>query len=63
MMKTIKLLTIFCAMFLWTTSASAKVKEVKWDRQSLIIDGHRVIPVMGEVHYSRSPADVWEAEV
>ena len=38
-------------------------KEVKWDRQSLIVDGHRVCPVMGEVHYSRIPADEWADEV
>ncbi len=38
-------------------------KEVKWDRQSLIIDGHRVVPVMGEIHYSRIPAEEWQREV
>ena len=38
-------------------------KEVKWDRHSLIIDGRRVVPVMGEVHYSRIPADEWAGEV
>ncbi|MBR1933450.1 MAG: beta-galactosidase [Prevotella sp.] len=38
-------------------------KQVTWDRQSLIIDGRRVCPVMGEVHYSRIPADEWAAEV
>lgn len=36
---------------------------VTWDRQSLIIDGHRVVPVMGEIHYSRIPADEWQSEV
>lgn len=39
------------------------IPEVQWDRQSLIIDGRRVCPVMGEVHYSRIPADEWPAEV
>ncbi|MBQ7471021.1 MAG: beta-galactosidase [Prevotella sp.] len=38
-------------------------KEVKWDRQSLFIDGHRVVPVMGEIHYSRIPSDEWQREV
>ena len=33
--------------------------SVEWDRQSLIIDGRRVCPVMGEVHYSRIPAEEW----
>ncbi len=37
--------------------------SVEWDRHSLIIDGRRVCPVMGEVHYSRIPAEEWEAEV
>ncbi len=37
--------------------------SVEWDKHSLIIDGRRVCPVMGEVHYSRIPADEWEAEV
>jgi len=38
-------------------------KSVTWDRHSLIIDGRRVCPVMGEVHYSRIPADEWQEEV
>ena len=39
------------------------VPSVTWDRQSLLFDGRRVCPVMGEVHYSRIPADEWAAEV
>ena len=39
------------------------VPTVSWDRQSLIIDGRRVCPVMGEIHYSRLPADEWQREV
>ena len=38
-------------------------KPVTWDAKSLIIDGHRVCPVMGEIHYSRVPADEWQREV
>ncbi len=38
-------------------------KPVAWDSQSLIIDGHRVCPVMGEIHYSRMPADEWAKEI
>jgi len=38
-------------------------KAVSWDRHSLIIDGRRVCPVMGEIHYSRVPADEWQREV
>ena len=43
--------------------ASVFGKPVTWDRHSLIIDGHRVCPVMGEIHYSRVPADEWPREV
>ena len=38
-------------------------KNVTWDKHSLIIDGHRVCPVMGEVHYSRIPANEWQQEI
>ena len=38
-------------------------RDVTWDRHSLIIGGHRVCPVMGEVHYSRIPADEWQQEI
>ena len=44
-------------------AASDFGKEVSWDSQSLIIDGQRVCPVMGEIHYSRIPADEWADEV
>lgn len=37
--------------------------EVTWDRHSLIMNGKRVCPVMGEIHYSRIPADEWAEEV
>ncbi len=37
--------------------------SVTWDRHSLMVDGRRVCPVMGEIHYSRIPADEWPAEV
>ena len=38
-------------------------KSVTWDSHSLMIDGHRVCPVMGEIHYSRVPQDEWQREV
>lgn len=41
----------------------AKNPEVKWDSRSLIIDGERVAPVMGEIHYSRLPQDEWAGAV
>ena len=43
--------------------AKAEAPKVTWDKYSLIIDGRRVVPVMGEVHYSRIPADEWQREV
>ena len=44
-------------------AALAQAKEVTWDRHGLMVDGRRVCPVMGEVHYSRIPADEWADEV
>lgn len=37
--------------------------QVTWDKHSLIIDGQRVVPAMGEIHYSRIPAPEWERAV
>ncbi len=37
--------------------------KVTWDRFSLMIDGRRVCPVMGEIHYSRLPENEWQEEV
>ena len=42
---------------------AANVPTVTWDSLSLMIDGCRVCPVMGEIHYSRIPASEWENEV
>ncbi len=39
------------------------ISQVTWDRHSLMIDGRRVVPVMGEIHYSRLPANEWTNEV
>jgi len=43
--------------------AKMPVPTVEWDSHSLLINGRRVCPVMGEMHYSRIPADEWAAEV
>lgn len=43
--------------------ATGTVAEVGWDGTSLLMDGRRVMPAMGEVHYSRIPDGEWEAEV
>lgn len=53
---------ISCVL-LASTPLSAQNPTVKWDSRSLFIDGKRVMPVMGEVHYSRLPANEWEQEV
>lgn len=37
--------------------------DITWDSSSLIFNGRRVTPVMGEIHYSRLPADEWRAEI
>ena len=37
--------------------------NITWDSLSLMIDGRRVMPVMGEIHFSRLPADEWQREV
>lgn len=42
---------------------SSVIPDVKWDSQSLIIDGERVMPVMGEIHYSRLPENEWRNSV
>lgn len=62
-----RLLTICCAtaalLTCGTTARAEGLPTVTWDSQSLMIDGRRACPVMGEVHYSRIPADEWAAEV
>ena len=63
MMKLTRLMTFACAALLGMTAVGAQVPDVKWDSRSLIVDGRRVVPVMGEIHYSRIPADEWETEV
>lgn len=54
---------LLCASPMAGLAAGDNVKTVTWDRHSLIIDGRRVAAVMGEVHYSRIPADEWQGEV
>ncbi len=41
----------------------AQQPQVSWDGVSLLFDGRRATPVMGEIHYSRLPADEWAAEL
>ncbi len=56
-------LFLFLAFFAIVSAGADDIPEVKWDRHSLIIGGRRVCPVMGEIHYSRLPADEWQQAV
>lgn len=51
------------ALALFPASMWAQKPVVTWDEHSLLVDGKRVVPVMGEVHYSRIPAEEWSVEV
>ena len=57
-LQAVLLLVATCAV-----RAAAFGGAVTWDSQSLIMDGHRVCPVMGEIHYSRLPRQEWQQEV
>ena len=55
---------LICALLTSLSKVIAQgVSAVTWDSKSLMIDGKRVCPVMGEVHYSRIPADEWADEI
>lgn len=58
-----KILLTILLLALVGVVAKAEAPKVTWDKYSLMIDGKRVVPVMGEVHYSRIPADEWQREV
>lgn len=65
MKKSISSALFFLAAMFVSQPVSAQIpkKSVEWDRHSLIFDGKRVSAVMGEVHYSRIPAEEWADEV
>ena len=54
---------IIAGMLPFAANADRKQPEVTWDSQSLKFDGRRVMPVMGEIHYSRLPQDEWVSSV
>ena len=54
---------VFALLSGWMVAKAQNVPTVTWDSKSLMIDGRRVCPVMGEVHYSRIPAGEWAEEV
>lgn len=64
MKRSLFLSAVAVALSICTSSIHAQsIPEVKWDAQSLIINGKRVVPVMGEIHYSRLPEAEWQAEL
>lgn len=63
-MKELRALLLICALLNGLSTIQAQgVPAVTWDSKSLMFDGKRVCPVMGEVHYSRIPADEWADEI
>ena len=56
-------LSIILFLFALQSQAQKFGSKVTWDEHSLMFDGKRVVPVMGEIHYSRVPEDEWAAEV
>lgn len=69
--------TAFLAFILATVASCAFAQEkfqfgteinpdghtIEVDRYGLVIDGHHIIPVMGEMHYSRVPSHEWRREI
>ncbi len=62
-MKKLLIAAALVSLMMAPGRAADRVPDVKWDEHSLIFDGKRVMPVMGEVHYSRIPAEEWAGEV
>lgn len=65
-MRLVQTIILTISFLFISLTASAQYpfgSKVTWDKYSLFIDGKRVCPVMGEVHYSRIPENEWEAEV
>ena len=63
--KTLFLLCLILssAMHAANYSDSLRLPVVTWDNHSLMFDGKRVVPAMGEIHYSRIPAEEWQQEI
>ena len=59
----ITFLLMVCIQSAWGQTDITLGADVRWDAHSLIFGNKRVIPAMGEVHYSRIPADEWQEEV
>ena len=50
-------LILSTALYAADKADSLRVPVVTWDSHSLMFDGKRVVPAMGEIHYSRIPAE------
>ena len=62
-MKTIFTATLLSAMSILPITAQIPTSSITWDEKSLMFDGKRVAPVMGEIHYSRLPENEWSEEI
>lgn len=62
-MKYKYLLVAFLSFLSLVSFAQEKERVVSWDANGLMLDGKRVMPVMGEIHYSRVPVEEWDREV
>lgn len=49
--------------FSFGTKVSPQGSCMEVDSHGLVIDGHHVLPVMGEIHYSRVPEREWRNEI
>ena len=61
--KFLSLLCLLMACMMADAQGIVAKPVVTWDQYSLMMDGKRIVPVMGEIHYSRIPADEWQQEV
>ena len=61
--KFISLLCLLMACIVADAQGNVAKPVVTWDQYSLMMDGKRIVPVMGEIHYSRIPANEWQQEV
>lgn len=62
-LKTVWALSLLAILGVAEVPAQIPVQSVRWDSHSLIFDGKRVVPVMGEMHYSRIPQGEWREEI
>lgn len=54
---------LFAILFSPLLLHAQTIPVVGWDARSLTVDGRRVMPVMGEIHYSRLPAAEWPTAI